>query len=70
MKMVNNGQFWMRFWIVVFIFMITWGVLTFVFWWDSTRNINALSAAANILAPMAGCQAALSMRKADNHDKF
>lgn len=50
--------------------MLAWGVLTFLFWMDSVKNLNALSIAANYLACGAGVQATLSMRKADDNDKF
>lgn len=50
--------------------MLTWGVLTFLFWMDSVKNLNALSIVANWLACGAGVQATLSMRKADSNDKF
>jgi hypothetical protein len=70
MRWYHSGQFWMWLWCCVFGVMVVWGACTVLFWMDSTRNINALSVAANILAPMAGFQASLSMRKADRNDKF
>lgn len=60
----------MTIWLVAFILMLTWGVLTFLFWMDSVKNLNALSIVANWLACGAGVQATLSMRKADENDKF
>lgn len=70
MKWVQSGKVWVGFWMCVLTVMCTWGLMTVLFWADSTRNINYLSVAANILAPLAGLQASLSMRKADDNDKF
>lgn len=60
----------MTIWIVVLIGMVGWGVLTFMFWMDSVRNINALSIVANVGMAAAGLQASLAMRKADRRDRF
>lgn len=70
MKALSSGQFWMAFWLVVLTGMAVWATLTILFWMDSVRNVNALSVAANLLAPAAGFQAALAMRKADDKDNF
>lgn len=67
---LHSGRFWMVFWICVAVVMLVWSVLTAVFWLDSTKNINALSVVANMLASAAGLQASLAMRKADNKDQF
>lgn len=69
-KFWHNGKVWMAFWLVVLLIMLTWGVLTFLFWMDSVKNLNALSIVANWLACGAGVQATLSMRKADPKDNF
>lgn len=66
----HSGKVWMAFWLVVLVIMLTWGILTFLFWMDSVKNLNALSIVANWLACGAGVQATLSMRKADPKDKF
>jgi hypothetical protein len=64
----GSGRFWMWFWTCVLILMVGWGVATFLFWWDSVRNLNALSIVALWLACGAGFQATLGMRKADPQD--
>lgn len=66
----HSGKVWMTLWLLVFLGMLIWGVLTFLYWMDSVKNLNALSIAANWLACGAGVQATLSMRKADDNDKF
>lgn len=65
-----SGKFWMFFWAAVLAVMAGWGTLTALFWMDSVRNLNALSIAAVLLAPAAGFQATLGMRKADPGDDF
>lgn len=57
-------------WSVILVAMLVWGLLTFFFWFDSVRNVNALSVVANWLACAAGFQATLGMRKADPDDEF
>lgn len=66
--LIGSGRFWMAFWLVVFVVALGWAVATVLWWSDSTRNVNMLSVAALILAPAAGFQACLSMRKADPAD--
>jgi len=66
--MLNSGRFWMWFWLAVFAVMLGWGGLTFIYWMDSVRNLNALSIVAVWLACGAGVQSTLSMRKADPED--
>lgn len=66
----NSGRLWMVVWLAFFTGMIVWGGLTFVFWMDSVRNVNALSVVANIGMAGAGVQSSLAMRKADSQDKF
>ena len=66
--MIRSGRFWMWFWTGVFAGMLVWGGLTFLFWMDSVRNLNALSIVAVWLASAAGFQATLGMRKADPED--
>lgn len=63
-----SGRFWMVFWAGVVAVMSVWGLCTVLFWMDSVRNLNALSIAAVLLAPAAGFQATLGMRKADPDD--
>jgi hypothetical protein len=65
---LGSGRFWMRFWLTVFVIMLVWGILTFLFWMDSVRNLNALSIVALLLACGAGFQSTLGMRKADPQD--
>jgi hypothetical protein len=60
----------MWFWAGVLTVMLVWATLTVLFWLDSVRNLNALSVAAVLLAPAAGFQATLGMRKADPSDNF
>lgn len=64
----GSGRFWMWFWAGVTAVMAVWATLTVLFWLDSVRNLNALSVAAVLLAPAAGFQATLGMRKADPED--
>jgi len=52
----------------VFVLVLIWGVITAVWFMDSTRNLNALSIAALIIACAAGVQTTLTMRKADRDD--
>ena len=66
--MLGIGKFWMIFWTVVLCVMLAWGILTFLYWFDSVRNLNALSVVAIWLACGAGFQATLSMRKSDPDD--
>jgi hypothetical protein len=67
-RLFGSGRFWMRFWAVVLAVMAVWSGLTVAFWMDSVRNLNLLSVAAVLLAPAAGFQATLGMRKADPDD--
>jgi len=70
-RLVASGRFWMWFWtavLAVMAVMAVWAGLTVVFWMDSVRNLNLLSVAAVLLAPAAGFQATLGMRKADPED--
>lgn len=60
----------MFFWLSVLSAMIIWGILTFLFWADSVKNLNALSIVALWLACGAGIQSTFSMRKADPEDEF
>ena len=64
----GSGVFWMLFWATALAVMVVWGIATFVFWWDSVRNVNTLSVVALWLACGAGFQATLGMRKADPED--
>ena len=68
MTVLGSGRFWMWFWTVVLAGMLVWGVLTFVWWLDSVRNLNAISVVTAWLAVAAGFQATLGMRKADPKD--
>lgn len=68
--LASSGRFWMAVWLVAFAGFLVWGGLTFLFWLDSVKNLNALSIAAVWLACAAGIQATLSMRKADDTDDF
>lgn len=70
MDRLRDGRFWMKFWVTVVALVLIWGVLTFLFWMDSVRNLNAMSIVALWLAACAGVQATLSMRKADPEDQF
>lgn len=67
-RVFGSGRFWMWFWAAVLLFMAGWAALTVALWMDSVRNLNALSLAAVLLAPAAGFQATLGMRKADPDD--
>lgn len=67
-RVFGSGRFWMWFWAGVLAVMALWGAGTLLFWMDSVRNLNALSIAAVLLAPAAGFQATLGMRKADPDD--
>ncbi len=67
-KLFGSGRFWMWFWAAVLGAMAVWAVLTVAFWMDSVRNLNLLSVVAVLLAPAAGFQATLGMRKADPDD--
>ncbi len=64
----GSGKAWMAFWTAVFAAMVVWGGLTFAFWMDSVRNLNALSIVAVWLAAAGGFQATLAMRKSDPDD--
>lgn len=66
----QSGKVWMFFWLLVLFAMMVWGILTFLFWMDSVKNLNALSIVALWLACGSGSQATLSMRKSDPKDKF
>lgn len=67
-RLFGSGLFWMWFWAAVLAVMGVWAGLTVAFWLDSVRNLNLLSVAAVLLAPAAGFQATLGMRKADPKD--
>lgn len=67
-SLFGSGRFWMFWWTGVFVVMAVWAGLTVVFWMDSVRNLNALSVVAVLLAPAAGFQSTLGMRKADPED--
>lgn len=58
----------MRFWAITLIVVLVWGIVTVLFFLDSTRNLNLLSVLALWLACGAGFQATLGMRKADPED--
>jgi hypothetical protein len=66
--LLGSGSFWMWFWAIALAMVLTWGLLTFLFWMDSVRNLNALSIVALWLSCGAGFQATLGMRKADPED--
>jgi len=65
---VGNGKFWMVFWLAMLVLVAIWGILTFIFWMDSVKNLNALSIMALLLACGASIQASLGMRKTDPKD--
>jgi len=65
---VGNGRGWLIFWSGVTGIVGVWALLTVLFWRESVMNISFMSAAALMLAPAGGIQAALAMRKADPHD--
>lgn len=67
-QMLGSGAFWMRFWTVTLVLVVAWGLVTFIFFLDSTENLNVLSVVALWLACGAGFQATLGMRKADPDD--
>jgi hypothetical protein len=58
----------MWFWTITLAVVVTWGIITFFFFLDSTENLNVLSVIALWLACGAGFQATLGMRKADPED--
>lgn len=60
----------MIFWLLFLLAMIIWGIVTILYLLNSTANINLLSVIANIVTPIAGLQASLAMRKADDRDNF
>lgn len=66
--MLSSGRFWMFVWIGIFAVVLVWGVITALFLMDSTRNLNALSIAALVIACGSGVQTTLTMRKADPDD--
>lgn len=66
----RNGKTWMWGWLCFIAFMLMWSVGTVLWWMDSTRNVNALSLVANVGMGVAGMQASLAMRKADDKDHF
>lgn len=66
--MFQDGKFWMWLWTCIAAIMGVWGLLTFMFWMDSVRNLNAISVITAWLAVAAGFQATLGMRKADPED--
>ena len=65
---LGSGVFWIRFWAITLIVVLVWGIVTVLFFLDSTRNLNLLSVLALWLACGAGFQATLGMRKADPED--
>jgi len=65
---MGSGRFWLTFWSIVTGVVAVWACLTVLFWRDSVTNISFMSAAALLLAPAGGLQAALTMRKADPDD--
>ena len=67
-RTLGSGRFWMWTWSVALTVIAGWGILTVIYWMDSVRNLNALSIATALLAPAAGFQATLGMRKADPDD--
>lgn len=67
-QLVGSGKAWMRLWLAFFAVMLVWGTLTFAFWLDSVRNLNAISVVTAWAAAAAGIQATLSMRKSDPKD--
>lgn len=69
-KLVASGRAWMWLWVAFFAVMLAWGGLTFTFWLDSVRNLNAISVVTAWAAAAAGIQATLSMRKSDKRDDF
>lgn len=66
--LVGDGKFWMWLWTCVLLGMLVWGVLTFMFWMDSVRNLNAMTVVGMWLLCAAGFQSTLGMRKADPDD--
>jgi hypothetical protein len=58
----------MWFWTITLVLVVAWGIVTFIWLLDSTRNLNVLSVIALWLACGAGFQATLGMRKADPDD--
>ena len=68
--MIRSGRFWMVVWCSLGVVTIAWGLLTVVFWLDSTKNLNLLSVFAAVVAVAGGIQATLAMRKADSDDDF
>jgi hypothetical protein len=69
-SVLASGRFWMFVWLGIFAVVLIWGVVTALFLMDSTRNLNALSIAALIVACAAGVQTTLTMRKADPDDRL
>lgn len=67
-RLLGSGRFWTVFWSVVAVLTLLWGTLTFLFWMDSVRNLNAISVVTMWVSFMAGFQATLGMRKADPED--
>jgi hypothetical protein len=67
-QLVGSGKAWMCLWLAFFAAMLVWGTLTFAFWLDSVRNLNAISVVTVWAAAAAGIQATLSMRKSDPKD--
>jgi hypothetical protein len=68
MRWWQNGRTWMWIWCTFTGGMLIWGTLTFAFWLDSIRNLNAISVVTAWAAAAAGLQSTLSMRKADPED--
>jgi hypothetical protein len=67
-KTLGDGRVWMRYWIMVGILGLGWGIATFIWLLDSVRNLNAISVITFWVSIMAGIQATLGMRKADTDD--
>jgi hypothetical protein len=70
MRLIRSGRFWMVAWLAALVVVTIWDICTALFWMDSVRNVNAMSAAALLFAVAAGAQATLTMRKADADDDF
>ena len=70
MRLARSGSFWLLVWASAFSVSFVWGVLTVLFWLDSTRNLNLMTIWGLFLAAAAGVQATLTMRKADPEDDF
>jgi hypothetical protein len=69
-RLIKSGRFWMLLWLAALVIVTIWDICTALFWMDSVRNVNAMSAAALLFAVAAGVQTTLTMRKADSSDDF